>query len=552
MATEILEFDMPDGSVQKFEVPKGLSDQQVEAYVAQQMQQQPVQQQSKPERGWGDVAVNALVNAPASGAQVLKGIYETVSSPVQTAQGLGRLAYGAAQNIAPNAPFLQPEALGVSPETAQRAKQEASSVGEFYKQRYGSMAGFKEALATDPLGVASDISAIATGGAGAAAKAPVMANVLRKVGAYTNPLVIPEKAVSAGANLVAEGLGKTTGVGGGTVKAAFEAGKEWNPEFWKNFTKQKDFGAVIQDARAGLDRMRQDRSAQYNANKASYANDATILKFDDIDNALSEFEKTIKVEGAQGSTASKIGADQAPKIQEIKNIVAEWRNKPDLHTVEGLDALKQRIQAVYPESPAHAQVQRAVTQVSNAVRDTIKKQAPGYAKTMEDYSAMSDTLQELEKALSLGDKASVDTAVRKMQSLTRNNAQTSYGNRLKLAGELEKYGVNVVPAVAGQAMSEWTPRGIQGSISPATIGSAGYYGGLEGAAAAAAASSPKLVGGLSYGAGLAAGAPQQIASRLRGMLPSGINQKMPVMTPERRRAYANYLYQLSANQGEQQ
>lgn len=552
MATEILEFDMPDGSVQKFEIPKGLSDQQAEAYVAQQMQQQPVQQQVKPERSWGDVAVNALVNAPSSGAQIFKGVYETVSSPVQTAQGLGRLAYGAAQNIAPNAPFLQPEAVGVTPETAARAKQEASAVGEFYKDRYGSMAGFKEALATDPFGVASDVSAIATGGAGLAAKAPTMANVLRKVGTYTNPLVIPEKLAVGAGTLAAETLGKTTGVGGGTVKAAFESGTAWNPEFWKNFTNKKDFGAVIQDAKLGLDRMRQERSAQYNANKAAYANDATVLKFDDIDNALVDFEKSINVQGAQGSTASKIGKDQMPKIDEIRNIVAEWRNKPDLHTVEGLDALKQRIQAVYPENAAHAQVQRAVTQISGAVRDTIKKQAPGYAKTMEDYSSMSDTLQELEKALSLSDKASIDTAVRKMQSLTRDNANTSYGNRLKLAGELEKYGVNVIPAVAGQAMSSWTPRGIQGATAAPIVGTAGYYGGLEGLVGAAAASSPKMVGGTAYGAGLIAGAPQQIASRLRGMLPSGVNQKLPVMTPERRRALANYLYQLNANQGEQQ
>jgi hypothetical protein len=555
MATEILEFDMPDGSVQKFEVPKGLSDAQVEAYVAQQIQapQQQVQPQKPQERGWGDVAVNAIANAPASGAQMLKGVYETVTSPVETAQGLGRLAYGAARKVAPNAPFLAPEAIGVSPETAQRAEQEAGAVADFYKNRYGSMAGLKEALATDPFGVASDVSALATGGAGVTAKAPLVSNVLRKVGTVTNPLIVPEKMVGAGMNLAAETFGKTTGAGGGTLKAAFQSGQEWNPEFWKNFTNKKDFGAVIEDAKAGLARMKQDRNAKYLENKSQYANDATILKFDDIDNAVSDFNKSTQVKGAAGSVASKLDEAEVPKIQQINDIVAEWKSKPDLHTVEGLDALKQRIQAVYPDNPKQSQVQRAVTQISNAVRDTIKKQAPGYSDAMKGYSEMSDTIQELEKALSLGDKASVDTAVRKMQSLTRNNVTTAYGNRLKLASELEKYGANVVPAVAGQALSEWTPRGIQGSISPATIGSAGYYGGLEGAAAAAAASSPKLVGGLAYGAGLAASAPQQIASKLRGMLPSGVNQKLPVMTPERRRAVANFLYQAGANtQGNQQ
>lgn len=549
MATEVLEFDMPDGSVQKFEVPVGLSDTQVEAYVAQQMQQ-PQVQQAKPERGWGDVAVNALANAPSSAAQVIKGALQTVTSPVETAQGLGRLAYGAAQHAFPNAPFLKPEALGATPETAERSKQEASAVGQFYKERYGSVPGLKEAIATDPFGVLSDVSAVATGGAGATAKAPMLSNVLRKVGTATNPLVVPEKLIGAGANIAAEALGKTTGAGGGSVKAAFQSGQEWNPDFWKNFTKQKDFDAVIADAKAGLDRMKQDRNAQYNANKAQYANDATILKFDDIDNALSDFEKSTKVQGAAGSSASKIGKDELSKIGEIKNVVAEWRNKPDLHTVEGLDALKQRIQAIYPDSPTQAQVQRAVTKISGAVRDTIKKQAPGYADTMKGYSEMSDTIQELEKALSLSDKASIDTAVRKMQSLTRNNVNTAYGNRLKLAGELEKYGANVVPAVAGQALSEWMPRGIQGATAAPAIGTAGYYGGLEGLLGAAAASSPKVVGGTTYGAGLIAGAPQQIASKIRGMLPSSVSSKLPVMTPERRRALANYMYQMNANQGE--
>ena len=551
MATEKLYFDMPDGSIKPFDVPVGLSDAQAEAFVAQQMQQpQPVQQQIPQERGWGDVAVNALVNAPSSAAQVVKGALQTVTSPVETAQGLGRLAYGAAQHAFPNAPFLKPEALGTTPETAERAKQEASAVGQFYKERYGSVPGLKEAIATDPFGVLSDVSAVATGGAGATAKAPMLSSILRKVGTATNPLIVPEKLIGAGANIASESLGKTTGVGGGTVKAAFEAGKEWNPEFWKNFTNKKDFGAVIADAKAGLDRMRQDRSAQYNANKASYANDATILKFDDIDNALANFEQSTKVQGVAGSTASKIGKDELAKIGEIKNVVAEWRNKPDLHTVEGLDALKQRIQAIYPDSPTQAQVQRAVTQISGAVRDTIKKQAPGYAKTMEDYTAMSDTLQELEKALSLSDKASIDTAVRKMQSLTRDNVNTNYGNRLKLAAELEKYGVNVVPAVAGQAMKSWTPRGIQGATAAPVVGTAGYYGGLEGLLGAAAASSPKAVGGTAYGAGLIAGSPQQIASKIRGMLPSSVSSKLPVMTPERRRALANYMYQMNANQGE--
>ena len=51
-----------------------------------------------------------------------------------------------------------------------------------------------------------------------------------------------------------------------------------------------------------------------------------------------------------------------------------------------------------------------------------------------------DLVNQIQKSLSLNDKASVDTAMRKLQSLTRNNVQTNYGQRVKLAEELSKYG----------------------------------------------------------------------------------------------------------------
>lgn len=55
--------------------------------------------------------------------------------------------------------------------------------------------------------------------------------------------------------------------------------------------------------------------------------------------------------------------------------------------------------------------------------------------------------------------------MRKLQSLMRNNVQTNYGNRLNLANELEAGGnVELLPSLAGQAMSSATPRSLSGQI----------------------------------------------------------------------------------------
>jgi hypothetical protein len=120
---------------------------------------------------------------------------------------------------------------------------------------------------------------------------------------------------------------------------------------------------------------------------------------------------------------------------------------------------------------------------------------------MQEYSEASDTIKEIERALSLGQKASADTAMRKLQSLTRNNVNTNYGNRLDLAKTLEAGGGNeILPSISGQAMSSWTPRGLAGLGGPATLGIAAAMSNPY-ALAALPFQSPRTIGTLLYGTG---------------------------------------------------
>ncbi len=120
---------------------------------------------------------------------------------------------------------------------------------------------------------------------------------------------------------------------------------------------------------------------------------------------------------------------------------------------------------------------------------------------MKDYTQASELLDEITRSLSLGNRASADTAMRKLQSVMRNNVNTNYGARLASLQELEQQGGRqLMPQLAGQALNDFMPRGIQRATAPLL---AGTMTGLPSGIAAAAASSPRLMGEAAYYAGRA-------------------------------------------------
>jgi len=132
---------------------------------------------------------------------------------------------------------------------------------------------------------------------------------------------------------------------------------------------------------------------------------------------------------------------------------------------------------------------------------------------MSDYSEASDLIDEATKALSLGEKATADTALRKLQSVMRNNANTNYGARLASVQALEEAGGRpILPQLAGQALSDWTPRGIQRATAPTAGAGLALTGNIPAALAFAAMSSPRIVGETMHGAGRLAGLSDNMVS----------------------------------------
>jgi hypothetical protein len=144
---------------------------------------------------------------------------------------------------------------------------------------------------------------------------------------------------------------------------------------------------------------------------------------------------------------------------------------------------------------------------------------------MKAYQEASELTKEIERALSLGQKAAADTSMRKLQSLMRNNVNTNYGNRLDLAKQLEAAGGNeIMPAIAGQALNSFTPRGLQGV---AATGLGGFGIANPATLAALPLTSPRLMGEAAYGLGKVT-RPNALASALR----QGVYRGAPVVAAD--------------------
>lgn len=321
------------------------------------------------------------------------------------------------------------------------------------------------------------------------------------------------EGLSEGAAHVIGGLGTHTGAESikQAAKAGFEGGEKAEA-FLGALRGNLPMKDVVEKAKDSLSNMRQARSAEYRSGMVDIKNDATLLKFDDISKTLKELPDFASYAGEITNPAA------AAALAKIKDYIVKWQTSDALtfHTPEGFDALKQAIGSVREETEAGTRARALTDKAYNAVKDTIVEQAPTYAKVMKEYHDASDMLYELEKGLSLGEKSTVDTSLRKLQSVMRNNVQTNYGNRLDLVKDLEeKGGASIMPQLAGHALSSWTPRGLGGAVAP-IIGAGSLYEHSLPMAATLPFQSPRLMGEASYYAGKGARSIADLARMATG------------------------------------
>ncbi len=143
-----------------------------------------------PRRTLLEAGGEAVGNIVPSALQYGKGIYEAVTSPVQTAGALLDVLAGGAYKVLPKPVQDFVVSLESEPAALNRAIGAANQFGGQMAQRYGSYDAIKNTLATDPVGFAADFSTIFSGGAGItrAAGVPSVSAGLASVARVTDPI----------------------------------------------------------------------------------------------------------------------------------------------------------------------------------------------------------------------------------------------------------------------------------------------------------------------------------------------------------------------------
>lgn len=462
------------------------------------------------------MAIGAFTNFPSSAMGMAKDVVQAVLNPIETAKSVADLGAGIFRVFYPN--ISQLTGLG-----SEEQEQLARAVGKYYAGRYGGLDQFKMALMQDPAGVLSDVSTALRGGAS------VLPGRFRpqviELADTVDPLNVLSGAASAIGTGVKQGLGATTGVGVRAIEEAYAAGAEGGAraaQFTENMRGNVPQTDVIDAARSNIQRLRQAMQQRYRSDMNLIRQDATQLGFNEVDSAINDAARRTSFK------AQVVNSAAAGKVQEAVDIINEWKglDPAEYHTPEGMDALKQKVGSVLESIDPQRQRQAygAVKGIYDGIWQTIQKQSPAYAGIMKDYAQMSDLLMEMNRTLSLNPNASIDTQLRKLQSAIRNNVNTNFGERTRLVEQLEAGGAPIMPALAGQSMAEFAPRGIQrGTLGLGTVGSFSA-GGVPAAVAYGAASSPRLVGEAAYAMGAAPRVAREAISASSRYLPSATPQ----------------------------
>lgn len=336
------------------------------------------------------------------------------------------------------------------------------------------------------------------------------------------PLVPP--ALKGAAKLASESLGVTTGVGGGVTRSVFNAARAGGGDaaaVKSALRGNTSPDAIVQNARESLGTIVENRTADYQKRLADLTKNKTSLDISpvtkSIQDNLNKFRINITKNGALDFSQSAIRFDKKAQqdVATIFNEMKQFGTRPGDRTAVGVDALKRALGDLYSDS---SNVRAFTTSVKNAARDVLK-QVKGYDEMAENYQKSTGLIKEIQRGLSLGDKAQTDTAFRKLATALRVNNEF----RKQLISELDAVvpGQPLSAQIAGQQMSELLPRGIMRAIA----GGGAVTGLATGAGIltllkAAVFTSPRVVGEVLYALGLGARQVDQVLNYLKGTPPA--------------------------------
>lgn len=383
---------------------------------------------------------------------------------------------------------------------------------------YGAIKGAPTQMTKYALGKAGQLTAnsgksaklladiLALGGTGAAASVGTGAGESNDIVDYaTSKNAALDAAFGGGANVVLpiagrtlrgagrllnKGLGMTTGTGEGVLERAFEAGKRSSKDFLNNLRGKVSRESVVAQAKGALKDMTTGNSDLYKANMAKAFEDTTQLKTGGIFKNI----KDIVREETLGNTIPLSGEEKAV-IERATEFLKPAQNNRIAQTTKGLDKIRRKIADIKTDAGTNAD--RIKKSITNSIKDSISEQRPEYRKGLKTYAKNKGEIDEIANTFSLKENNAVDTAMRKLQSIGRNNVQTNYGYRNQLMDTLDFDG-SLQDSIAGQALNAWLPRGASGKIIGTANLATAYAKDPVSTLSYALASSPRVVGESAY------------------------------------------------------
>jgi len=176
------------------------TDTDISAVFAEAQKQKTITPQNtkSPSPSWGQVASEALGNIPSSALEMGRAMVQPLIHPIETATTMGNIVAGGIERLIPG---------------EQKHEQSFNAMLDMYANRYGGIENFKQTLASDPVGVLSDMATALTAGGGVAKgigalsksqKLVKAGTAISKAGTSMEPISIAMKGAALPLRLIPE------------------------------------------------------------------------------------------------------------------------------------------------------------------------------------------------------------------------------------------------------------------------------------------------------------------------------------------------------------
>ncbi len=210
---------------------------------------------------------------------------------------------------------------------------------------------------------------------------------------------------------------------------------------------------VYEEAQSALDRMLQIRRMEYKAQLPALENSTKIV---DIQPLFKELSNSLTAFGVQFDAKGKIIRSTLDRstlrdANQVIDMIIDWGSQTGDLTPKGLDMLKRNLDSFY--SP-NKNINAFVTPLRSKVKEMIIKEVPEYGPMMQKYEQWSELIRDVKQNLSMGEKSSVESAIRKLMSSVRDDNEF----RRSLIQELEKSGhTDLLDKISGMQMKDILP-----------------------------------------------------------------------------------------------